>query len=181
MIIALSGKGASGKSTVAKLLAKKLNLRHYSIGDLMRELASSKSISLLELNRLAETDPSIDAWLDKKQQELGRQDNFIIDSRLAFKFIPHAIKIFLDVNDKEAARRIFSAPPRQGEQPYASVKDAIQALVKRRNSEIKRLKKYYHVNPYDKKHYDIVIDTTNLTPKQIGNAILHFLQTKVYK
>ena len=46
MIIAISGKAGSGKSTIAELLAKKLKLKHYSIGNLMREMAKKKNISL---------------------------------------------------------------------------------------------------------------------------------------
>ena len=53
MIITISGKAGSGKSTVAKSISQKLNLRHYSIGDLMRAMAREKKISLLELNKLA--------------------------------------------------------------------------------------------------------------------------------
>ncbi len=178
MIIALSGKGASGKSTVAKLLAEKLHMRHYSIGDLMRELAETRGVSILQLNRLAETDSSIDKWLDKRQEELGRQDNFIIDSRLAFRFIPDSIKIFLDIDDSVAARRIFIAPPRRGEKRYKTITEARKFLIDRRKSEIKRLRKYYNLNPYDKKHYGFVVDTTSLSPEQVCNKIIIFLKKR---
>ena len=56
MIITISGIAGSGKSTVAKLLAKKLNYNHYSIGEFMRDIAKEKNTSLLELSNLAETD-----------------------------------------------------------------------------------------------------------------------------
>lgn len=178
MIISISGKGASGKSTVAKLLAEKLHMRHYSIGDLMRELAETRGVSILQLNRFAETDSSIDKWLDKRQEELAMHDNFIIDSRLAFRFIPDSIKIFLDIDDNVAATRIFTAPPRQGETPYKTIAEARKALIARRTSEIKRLRKYYHLNPYDKKHYDFVVDTTLLSPEQVCNKIIIFLKKR---
>ena len=64
MIITISGKAGSGKSTIAKELAKKLKLKHYSIGDLMRQIAKEKNISLIELSKLAEKDNSIDKELD---------------------------------------------------------------------------------------------------------------------
>lgn len=183
MIIVLGGKGASGKTTVAKLLAEKLHFRHYSIGDLMRELATTKEVSLLQLNKLAETEPSIDKWLDAKQEALGKQeDYFVLDSRLGFLFVPQAVKILLDVDDKTAAERVFKAPPREGEEPYHTKKEALQALLARRKSEMKRIKKAYEVNPYAKKHYDLVLDTTRKTPEQICIAIFAFLKKKkLYK
>ncbi len=183
MIIVISGKGASGKTTVAKLLAEKLGFRHYSMGDVMRELATTKEVTLLQLNKLAETDPSIDKWLDAKQKALGQQeDNFILDSRLGFLFIPQAVKIFLDVDDTVAAERIFKAPPREGEEPYKTKAAALQALLTRRKSEIKRIKKAYGVNPYHKKHYDLVLETTKRSPEEICTSVLSFLKKKkLYK
>src|SRR3989338_8742088 len=179
MIIALAGKGASGKSTVVKMLVDKLKFKHYSIGDLMREQAKEKNVTILRLNQMAETDASIDKWLDERQEQLGKtEDNFIIDSRIAFKFIPHAIKIMLDVDDDIAAHRIFIAPPRDGENEYKSEDDAKKNPILRRESEISRLKRYYCVNPYDKKNYDLVIDTSYITPEKVVDKILIYLKKR---
>ncbi|MBI2654170.1 nucleoside monophosphate kinase [Candidatus Woesearchaeota archaeon] len=94
MRITISGKAGTGKSTVAKLLAHKLNLKHYSIGDLMRAMAKEKGITLLELNQLAEQDKSIDLELDDKLKELGQEkDNFVVDGRLT-AFFPMQISKF---------------------------------------------------------------------------------------
>ena len=109
MIITISGKAGSGKSTVAKLLSEKLSLKHYSIGDLMRAMAKEKGISLLELNSLAETDKSIDFELDEKLKELGKtKDNLVVDGRLTAYFIPNAdVRIFLETDDRVRAERIL--------------------------------------------------------------------------
>ena len=100
MIITISGKAGSGKSTAAKELAKKLKLKHYSIGDLMRQIAKEKNMSLNELSKSAEKDKSIDLALDKKQIELRDKTDFVIDGRLTAYFIPYAnLKVFLECND----------------------------------------------------------------------------------
>ena len=49
MVITISGEPGAGKSTTAKLLAKKLSCKHYSTGDFMRDMAEERKISLLEL------------------------------------------------------------------------------------------------------------------------------------
>lgn len=50
----------------------------------------------------------IDREVDKRQAQLGQvDDNFIIDGRLAFYFIPHSFRVRLVVDSQEAARRIF--------------------------------------------------------------------------
>src|SRR3989338_3822519 len=109
MRITISGKAGTGKSTVARLLSEKLGLRHYSIGDLMRAMAAEKGISLLELNRLAETDKSIDFELDNKLKELGKEkDDFVVDGRLTAFFVPHAeVRVFLDADDNVRAETIL--------------------------------------------------------------------------
>jgi len=171
MIITISGIAGSGKSTVAKLLAKKLNYNHYSIGDFMREIAKERNISLLELSKQAEEDKTIDKELDKKQIELGKtEDNFVIDSRLGFHFIKDSKKIFLDVNLNEAAKRILKEK-RQHEQ-YKDIQESIEKIKKRIKSEDKRYRGYYNLHYHDRKNYDLVIDTTELKPEEIVDEIL---------
>ena len=68
MIVTISGTPGSGKSTVGKLIAKKLGLKHYSIGNLMRSMAKEKGLTLGELGELAKTDNGkIDHELDDMQ------------------------------------------------------------------------------------------------------------------
>jgi len=110
MIITLSGEAGSGKSSCAKGLASFLSLKHYSIGDLMRQIAVERNISLESLSSLAEHDSSIDKALDEKQKLLGKnEDQFVLDGRLSGFFIPHAIKIFLTATIEKRASRIHKA------------------------------------------------------------------------
>jgi predicted cytidylate kinase len=174
MIIALGGKAGSGKSTVAKLLAKKLNYRHYSMGDLQREIAKERNISIFKLGELEEKDPQIDKEVDNLQISLGnKEDNFVIDSRLGFHFIPKAKKIFLDANFEVRAIRILNDNARK--EDNKNLEKAKENIKQREKSEILRYKKYYNLNPYDKKKYDIVIDTSDGKPKQIVKNILSSL------
>jgi len=178
MRITISGKAGSGKSTVAKLLSEKLKLKHYSIGDLMRVMAIEKRLSLLEFNKLAEKDKSIDFEMDNKLKELGKtKDNFVVDGRLTAFFIPNAeVKVFLDAADKTRAHRILKDKRQQ--EKSKSLKESISNIKKREESERKRYKKYYGVNYLDKKLYNFVIDTTKLNPNQVVEKIIGFVRTK---
>ena len=115
MIITLGGHHGAGKSTLGKKLAEHFGFKRYSTGDFMRELAMERGISLIDLGREAERDGGvIDKILDDRQIALGKsEDNFIIDGRLAFHFIPQAKKIFLTVDPREAAKRIFTDESRK--------------------------------------------------------------------
>ncbi|HLG23734.1 MAG TPA: cytidylate kinase family protein [Candidatus Nanoarchaeia archaeon] len=171
MIITVSGKAGSGKSTIAKILAKKLKLRHYSIGDLMREMAKEKKITLLELNKIAEKDESIDFELDEKLKELGKKsDNFIVDGRLTAFFIPNAdLRIFLDADDKTRATRILKN--KRKDEKNLNLADTMKNIQKREESEKIRYLRYYGADYTDKKLYNKIIDTSKLAPEQIVRLI----------
>ena len=176
MRITISGKAGSGKSTAAKLLSEKLRLSHYSIGDLMRMMASEKKMPLLELNKLAEKDKSIDFELDNKLKELGKtKDNFVVDGRLAAFFIPNAeVRVFLDTDDKVRAERILK--DKRKHEKGKDVSEMLESINKREESERKRYKKYYGVDYSDRKLYNLVIDTTKLAPDKVAEKIVSFLK-----
>ena len=172
MIIAISGKAGSGKSTVAKLVAKNLKLQHYSIGDLMRKLAKEKSMPLNKISRLAEKDESIDMELDKKTIELRGKDNFVIDGRLTAYFLPYAgLKVFLDCDDKVRAERILK--DKRNDEKSKSLKDLVKKIRQREQSERNRYSKLYKIDYHDKKLYNLMIDTTNLSIKEVVDEIIN--------
>jgi len=183
MIIAISGKPGSGKSTVAKELAKRLGIKHYSTGDFMRKLAAERGMSLIELSKIAEKDFSIDDAIDSWLRKLAKQENdFVVDSRLAFHFIPDAVKIYLDVNLNIAAKRIFSGPVRETEtKKIGNVETLKEELKQRMESERKRYMKYYGVDIDDKSNYDLVIDTSNISAEEVVEKIIQFLEERKKK
>ena len=176
MRITISGKAGSGKTTIARLLSKKLKLKHYSIGDLMRAMATERGLSLLELNKLAEKDKSIDLELDNKLRELGKtQDNFVVDGRLTAFFIPNAeIRIFLYADDEVRAQRILKDKRQQ--EKNKNLRETASNIKKREESEKKRYQMYYGANHMDKKLYNFIINTTNLAPNSIVDGIIKFVK-----
>ena len=178
MIITISGRAGSGKSTIAKLVAKKLGLKHFSSGDFMRQMAKEKKISLLGLSKLAEKDRSIDKELDERQIRLGKEeDNFVIDGRLSAFFIPKAdFKIFLDADKKTRAERILKDA--RAEEEGKSLKDIEKKIEEREKSEAKRYREYYSYDCYDKSKHDFVIDTTKLSIEGVAEKVLGLVNKK---
>ena len=173
-IITISGMLGSGKSTVAKLLAEQLGYTYYSTGNAQREIAARRGVTTLELNHLADTDPSIDEEIDGifKKFNAVPNKNFIIDSRMAFFFVPNSIKIKLNVDVAVAGERIFNDSTRTGEKKYASVQESVNALRERRASEVARFKKIYHVDIDNDENFDYVLDTTHHTPAEVAHLII---------
>lgn len=142
------------------------------MGDLRGEMATKKGITINQLNKLGETQKWTDKEVDDYQKELGeKEDNLILEGRLSFHFIPNSKKIFLTVPPEIGAKRI-SKDTRDDEESFETIEDLTNQIQKRIQSDKLRYKKYYNIDSYDTKHYDIVIDTTNITIQETVDQIL---------
>lgn len=176
MKITISGTPGSGKSAVATLVAQRLGLKHFSAGGFMREIAKKRGIDILELNMLAATDKSIDKEADDNVKRLGEeQDNFILDARLGWLFIPDSLKIFLEVAEEIGAERIFKQK-RSDEQ--FDIEETAQAIKQRKEMEAKRYQETYGVDHLDKENYDFVLDTGNLSLREVVDKVVEFVENR---
>jgi cytidylate kinase len=177
MIITISGSPGSGKSTVAAIVAKRFGLNHYSSGDFMRRMARKQKMSMIQLIKIANKTNSVDDEIDEWVSKLAKyEDNFVIDSRLAFYFIPNSIKIFLDVDIKEGSKRIL-LQKRDDEPENSDLRATINNIEKRKKSEKKRYRRLYKMNPFNKKNYDAYMDTTGLTLEQVAHSVIKFIES----
>jgi len=168
MIISIGGNQGSGKSTLARRLAETLGWSHYYMGGLRREAAAKRGMTLAEYNKLGETDPQTDLEVDEYQKKLGEtEDNFIIEGRTSWHFIPQSLKLYIDVSDEEGARRIFLAGRPGEDTSIITQEDALQSVKTRKNSDRKRYLKFFGIDTYDLKNYDYVIDSTKITPDEV--------------
>ncbi len=184
MIIAISGAPGSGKSTVAKKIAKKLNWPKFYLGEIRRLKAKSNGLTLAEYNKLGETDPATDLELDGYVKCLPEKyKNFIIESRTAWHFFPKAIKIYIDVDEKIGAKRVFLELQRHNKRNEDLKLTTVQAVLKshrrRQSSDKKRYEKYYNFDLYNKKGYDFILDTTNLNKKQVFDEVYKYIQRRL--
>ncbi len=187
MIISISGKAGSGKSTIAERLAQTLGYQRYYIGGLRRKMAADRGLTLEELNALGEREAWTDREVDEYAAQLGKtEDNFVIEGRTMFHFIPHSLKLFLDVSEEEGARRIFShlqagaSKDRNEARNLHSIDDVLAANRKRLASDILRYRTHYGIeNVYDPKHFDLWLDTTRLNPDAVFERVLGFVREQM--
>jgi len=169
-IITLSGDIGSGKSSVAAELQKLTAYDIIGTGKIQRAIAERRGLTTLELNKISETDRSVDDEIDNYVIETGKtQDDLIIDSRLAWHFIPAAFKVYLSVDAMIGAERVFNAGRSDEHNP--SLEATLQNNLKRQSSEDQRFYKLYdvHFRRYD--NYDLIVDTSYTAPEAIARKI----------
>lgn len=175
-IITIAGVPGSGKSTAAKGVAAQLGYPHFSSGDLFRLLAKERGIDVLQANISAEQNAEIDHLVDSRLRELGEQDNeLVIDSRMAWHWMPGSFKVFLNLDMREAARRILHSldEARLVHENIPSDPTEYAAILQdRQASEARRYRALYDVNPYDLTNYDLVIDTAAAGPEAVQEEIV---------
>ncbi len=174
--ITLTGDLGSGKSAVSRILCARTGFEYISTGRIQRQLAQEMGIDTLEMNRLADTDPSIDQKIDGIFVELGKDPKgYVIDSRMAWFFLPHSFKVYLQADVHIAAARILGDPTRNSEQ-YTSLEEAVEKISARKQSENNRFLKKYGADSTVLDNFDLVIDTAIRSPEQVADLILENLR-----
>lgn len=170
--VALSGELGSGKSEVSARLARALGARRVSTGEAQRAIARKRGLSTLELNHLAETDPTIDDEIDAVFRALAATPRpLVVDSRLAWHFLPMSYKVHLVVDPRAAASRVLHRTGNRAEH-YESLEQALSGMGQRVESERRRFQQIYGVDIFRLDNYDLVVDTTEASPEQVTEAIL---------
>lgn len=170
--ISITGDLGSGKSTVCKYLNEHYGLNVYSTGQIQRSLALKYGMDVLTFNKYMETHPEIDEEIDTELTLIGKRDeDMVLDSRMAWHFVPDTFKVYLKVDPNEAARRVMN-DKRGTVEKYDSLEAAKACLIDRKKSENLRYITKYGVDCSNPDNYDLIIDATDISPSQVAEAIM---------
>lgn len=183
MIISFNGDHGSGKSTIAKMVAEELNYPRYYMGQIFRDIAKEKGITLDKLHEGITDDVAIDKLVDDYLVDLSRKENdFVVESRTAWHFIPKSIKFYFRVDSKESAKRVFLELQKENQRNEGTELNSIEKVEKsldnRKKMDDKRYLKFYGINIRDDKNYDLVIDTTKLTIQEVFEKVMKFINRR---
>lgn len=171
-IISLAGDLAAGKGTVSKILIKDLDYGIYRNGEYARKLARDMGLDITSFNEYLADHPEIDLQIEKSASEYAKEhDNFIIDARLGWYAVPESFKVYLRVDIDVAAQRAFNDLNRKSSESFATLEEQKADMQKRFEMENERYWNLYHVRKEDMSNYDLVVDTTNLTPEEVAEEI----------
>ncbi len=170
LVIAVSGKPGSGKTTLARDLASYLGLRYVSSGSLFRRMAERLGVSLMDMSRIAEDDHSVDRYIDEEARNEALKGGVVIDGHIAawvLKDIAH-IKISVVAPIEVRASRIAS-------RDSLSFEEALNMIKRVEESESRRFKAIYGLDINDNTVFDLIINTYTFTPRECLNIALSAL------
>lgn len=188
MIITVNGAPGSGKDTFVEILLEKLahtgkSFSKISMGNLRRNFAEKKGMTIAELNEWSVQNPDQgDKEFDAYLAEYGKNhDNFIAIARLGWYFLPHSLKLYIDVDPKVGAERIYKykqTHDSRNEVHVQSIAEQMEINARRTEQDIKRFRKLYGIENYtDASHFDFVLDSTHMTPEQLADSVFDLLQS----
>ncbi len=176
IVICISGKAGTGKSTLAKKLAQKYKLKYFSGGDALKALAAEQGYNSsvngwwespegLKFLEQRKTNSEFDKAVDNKLLELAAGGDVLLDSWTMPWLLKDGFKIWLAASVEKQAERI-------------SVRDkmtVIESLAALREKETKTKVIYEQLYGFslgdDFSPFDLILDTDNLSADEVFEVL----------
>ena len=171
----VSGHPGSGTSTLVRGLMDRFGWTSLNGGDVFREEAKRRGMSLGDFGELCKNELDVDRSLDEllRQRMQGPDAANIVESRLAgwwaYRLELPCLRIWLDVSDEERARRV-------SEREGLTLENALEANRARAAVDGERFLLLYDLVPEDPEPYTHVLDATTLNASQILDHVVALLE-----
>jgi cytidylate kinase len=176
MVLCVCGLSGSGKSTVAKRLAKHYGLRYFSGGDALRALAFERGYNEnkrgwwesdegMRFMKERTGDLSFDKEADKKLLEYAKEGNVVLDSWTMPWLFDGGVKIWLGCSVEIRAKRLMK-------RDNICFEKALKAL-KLKEERTKKI--YFKLYGFrlgeDFSPFDLVLDTDFLVVEEVFDTL----------
>ena len=175
--IILSGMPAVGKTTVANSLCKEFDIKYYSGGDMLKEIAKEEGFSISGLdwwdnndgmkflsNRMQ--DSSFDKLVDQRLMDLLNQGDVVITSYTLPWLTSNGISIWLEASKENRSIRLRS-------RDTVSLEESTEIVNKRDTKNQQIYEKLYSMKlGTDLSVFDIIIDTNDMNINQVCKSVI---------
>jgi cytidylate kinase len=175
-VICVCGMAGTGKSTLAKKLARKYGLEYCSGGDALKALAieggyrslqrgwweSEEGIRFLQDRG---ENPRFDEAVDEKLSELAQRGSVVLDSWTMPWLLKKGFKVWLEASPEERAKRI-------ARRDSTSVEEALRASRKKEEKTKAIYKQLYGFSlGEDFSPFHLILDTNNLNSEEVFQVL----------
>jgi len=175
MIITLSGLPGSGTSTVAGILSSCTGFEVISAGNIFRQMAEERGLTLKEFGELASSDTAIDQQIDRHQKKIASDaksagKDMIVEGRLSAWMAEPDLAVLITAPLDIRAGRIVH-------RENVLMADAISQVKEREACEAGRYLEYYGINVDDLGVYDLVINSAKWDQRGVAGIILNAMDS----
>ncbi|MDE1846339.1 MAG: AAA family ATPase [Candidatus Micrarchaeota archaeon] len=175
--IILCGMPASGKTTVAKIIASKLGFAVIGGGDILKEMARDRGYKItgddwwdtpdgIKFLRERDGNPDFDKEADRRIVQKIKEGNFVVTSYTAPWLSKEGFKVWLGATQDNRAGRMSLRD--------SSAMDESKAATKIRDDENTSLyRKLYKIDfGADMSPFDLIVDTNEIFAEQVAAKII---------
>ena len=166
LFITVSGTPGCGATTLCDRLSEAMNCPYVSGGEVFRELAADRDMSLNQLTAKAEASDEIDRALDRRLRSIAEKwgaanKPFILESRLAGWVAGNRadLRIWLDAPEDVRVDRTTDREEMGAEMRVREV------------SEAGRYESYYEIDIEDREFYDLQINTARWSKAAVFDIV----------
>ena len=171
LFVTVSGRSGAGVTTLCEGLSEALDCGYVSGGEVFRELADERDMSLTQLVAEASESDDVDREVDRRLRTIAEKwgaanKAFILESRLAGWLAGNRadMRIWLDAPEEVRVDRTADRTEAAAEM---RVRDVI---------DTKRYESYYGIDVTDRSIYDLCINTARWSPDGILAFVLSALE-----
>jgi CMP/dCMP kinase len=175
--IIISGMPAAGKTTVAKIISKRLNIPTIGGGEILKEMAVEKGYKPggnnwwdtaegMKFLKEREMDPEFDKEADRRMAEKINKGNIVVTSYTQPWIIKDGLKVWLGASQEKRAHRMSV-------RDHTDKTESTKAVKIRDKENHSLYMKMYNIDlGNDTKPFDLIIDTNDKTPDEIASIII---------
>ena len=185
-LVTVSGRIASGSTTLAKKLAHALRWKRIEGGDIFWEAVRTKlGLDAKDTGlRPDEEDKAFDAM---QKEILAEREQIIVESKLAgfiAKDLPDVFRVLVQCVDPEGADQTNIRIDRLVNREEMSIAEAKEEVLVREKSDVEKWRRLYAPNEEDwtfwnEKYYDLVINTYTHDPEESLALVLEAVGQKM--
>lgn len=167
LFITVSGPPGCGATTLCEGLSSALDCGYVSGGEIFRDIADDRDMTLTELVAEASGSEDVDRELDRRLDEIAETwgtsgQAFVLESRLAGWIAGNRadLRIWLDAPEEVRVERT-------ADRDEMSAEMRVREVIERR-----RYESYYGIDLADRSIYDLAINTARWSPEETLDLVL---------
>ena len=181
-IITVSGRIASGATTLAKSLAEKLEWKHIEGEKIFWERVRAK-LDLKSKDTDKRPDKEDEVFDAELKELIKSEKNIVLETKLAgynAQGVPNVFKILVICEDGRGKDHLDIRIDRFINREESSIEEAKEELIKREENDIEKWRRLYaggdpNWSYLDRKYYDLIVNTYSNNAKQSLEIVLKAL------